>query len=435
MKSAAGALPLVGHLPQLLRRPLEFVSSLRNLDSVVKIKVGPRVGYVVTTPDATHAVLVTHLSDFSKGGPVFDNTRDVLGESVATSNGEAHRRNHNMMLPAFHHERVAGYAKVLTRLANDHVGSWSPGATLQMSQEMHSLTAAMLARTVFTTDLDAPGVLSKGIWEFAAEIGRRTYIPIKWVHRLPLWVNRRFRQADDALDNLVQAAIAEYRSAPGDRGDLLSMLLAAVDDEGQPMTDAELRNEVRLITLAGTTAVSVVLGVLFDVLGKRPDVEAKVRAELDDVLDGSDVTAAALPALGYTKRVIAEVLRMYPPAWLATRRSLRETTIDGHVIPAGVDVYFSPYALQHDPASFPQPEKFDPDRWLPERSAEYPRRAYIPFGTGFRKCFAENYADVVMLATVAAVVSRWRLQPVGEAAVTVDLLYRLKNSVMRVERR
>lgn len=208
-----------------------------------------------------------------------------------------------------------------------------------MPAEMQTVSATFLSNTLFETDVDAPGVMSRSLPVLLAGIGRRTYLPMTWVHRLPLPMNRRFAAARQELDSLVLAAIAEYRANPGDRGDLLSMFMAAVDEDGVGLTDQQLHDEVCGMMFAAVATTSEGLTWVFHALTKHPEVEKKVAAEIDDVLGGRTVTFADLPALEYTKRALTEVLRVYPPGWILTPHSVRAAVVQGHEIPAGSDVF------------------------------------------------------------------------------------------------
>ncbi|HEX8866742.1 MAG TPA: cytochrome P450, partial [Lentzea sp.] len=285
------------------------------------------------------------------------------------------------------------------------------------------------------TDADVTTVLSRSLPELVAGLGRRVFLPMRWPHRLPLPMNRRYAAARQAMNDLVFRTIAEYRADPRDRGDLLSMLVAARDDAGEGMTDEQLRDEIITMMFAGVSTPAETAVWTFHALATHPDVEKRVQAEVDEVLDGRAATYDDLKRLEYTKQVVAESLRHHPPAWLVSRRSTQDAVVAGHPIPAGSDVFFSPYVLHHDPRSFPNPMEFDPDRWSPERAGESPRHAYIPFSTGFRKCVGDAFGQAEVLTTVAAVTSRWQLRQVGEPVARCDLNYRLRNSVMRVERR
>lgn len=435
MITAPGGLPIAGHVLDLMRRPLEFLSGLRNLGEVVQFRLGPTNAYLLTTPDAVREVQITQLAKFGKGGAILDTARTVVGNGIATSDGPTHRRHRKMAQPAFHHSRMAGYTATMSALAEQRAASWSPGQEISMTHEMHMLNSAMLGHTLIATDADVTRILSTSLPELVAGLGRRVFLKTQWVHRLPLPMNRRYTAAQRAMNDLAYRTIAEYRASPGDRGDLLSMLVQARDDADEGMTDEQLRDEIMTMMFAGVATPAETAVWTFHVLATHPDVEKRVQAEVDEVLDGRAATYDDLKQLEYTKRVVAETLRHHPPAWLVSRRNTEDVVIAGHRIPAGSDVFFSPYVLHHDPRSFPNPMEFDPDRWSPERASESPRHAYIPFSTGFRKCVGDAFGQAEVLTAVAAVTSRWQLRQVGEPTAKCDLTYRLRNCVMRVEPR
>ncbi|NUS73539.1 MAG: cytochrome P450, partial [Corynebacteriales bacterium] len=240
---------------------------------------------------------------------------------------------------------------------------------------------------------------------------------------LPLPANRRFDAANDELRRVIDEIIAQYRSEGLDHGDLVSMLLEARDEEtGEGLSDTEIRDEVVTMYAAGFETVSNSMGFSWHVICRNPDVEAKLYEEVDRVLgDGGPVTFEAVGKLEYTRRVFTEVLRMYTPAWFLTRRAEEDLDLDGVKVPAGTQLFFSLYALQRDEEFFPNPDVFDPDRWLPERAKEVPRWAFNPFGMGNRQCIGEPFAwaeGVVILATMAAR-RRFKLandEPMGELA-------------------
>ncbi|MEU0881577.1 cytochrome P450 [Lentzea sp. NPDC005914] len=435
MITAPGGLPLAGHALDLLRRPLEFLTELRELGDVVKFRIGPLQTYLLTSPDAVREVQITQRTAFGKGGAVMDRSRVVVGNGLATADGEEHRKHRKMMQPAFHHTRIAGYTEVMAARAVERAASWLPRTEISLSDEMHAVSADMLSRTLITSGADVSAVLSTAVPELVGGLGRRILLPFDWAHRVPLPVNRRYDAAKAQLGDLVRRTIAEYRADPGDRGDLMSMLLAARDEQGAPMSDEELYDEIITIMIGGVATTAETIVWIFHVLASHPDVEKRLQAEVDEVLAGRTVTYADLPRLEYLKRVIAEALRRYPPAWMVSRRTTREVEVAGELIPAGSDVFFSPHVLHHDPRSFPRPYEFDPDRWLPERAGESPRHAYIPFSTGFRKCIGDAFGQTEIMTVLAAVTARWQLRQVGEPVARCDLTYRLKECVMRVEPR
>lgn len=435
--TAPGALPLLGHALKLMRNPLEFVEGMRAQGDVVEFRLGPRPAYLVNTPELVREVLITQMPAFSKGGPLAGEAAKLLGNGLATANGDFHRRQRHLSRPAFHHERIAAYTAAMSELAAEKSESWHEGQEVHMGHEMHALSMSILTRTLFASPdgVDAAAIVREALPHLIDGIGRRAYLPLAWVHQLPLPMNRRFAQAERSLHELVDLVLADYRAHPADRGDLLSMLMTSRDDQGEGMTDRQLHDEIITMMLAGSETPAATVVWALHVLAEHPDVEKMVHAEVDEVLAGRPATHADLERLDYVRRVVAETLRMYPVGWLFTRHTTAPVALGGHTIPAGSDVFYSPYVLHHDPALFPSPSTFDPDRWLPERASEIPRHAYIPFSAGFRKCIGDGFSLTQMTITLATLASRWRPRPVGRSRTVASTSYRLEDAVMRLAAR
>jgi cytochrome P450 len=235
------------------------------------------------------------------------------------------------------------------------------------------------------------------------------------LNRLPLPANARFARAVALLDGIVYRIIAERRASGEDRGDLLSMLMAAddVEGDGTRMTDRQLRDEVMTILLAGHETTANALTWTWYLLARNPSAGERLHEEVDRALGGRPPGAADLPALGYVERVFAESMRLYPPAWGLGRRALADHEVGGYTVPAGGLVAMSPYVVQRDPRWWPDPERFDPDRFLPEARAARPRFAYFPFGGGARQCIGESFAWMEGVLLLSALAQRWsfRLAP------------------------
>jgi pentalenene oxygenase len=244
-------------------------------------------------------------------------------------------------------------------------------------------------------------------------IFKRTALPITWLHRIPTPENRRYQAALRHLHDTIDQVITDYRAQDTDRGDLLSRLLLARDEEtGESMSDQQIHDEVMTMMIGGTETTMVTLSWAFYVLGARPDIEKRIHAEVDDILDGPTVGLDDIPRLTYVGRVIQEVLRVYPPVWMLTRRTVTDVDISGHHLPADADVFLSPYALHHDPGLFTEPDTIDPDRWLPTQADDIRRGTCIPFGSGARKCIGKSFATVEATLALATLASRWRLRPI-----------------------
>ncbi|MFE9745339.1 cytochrome P450 [Saccharothrix saharensis] len=408
---APGRLPFLGHSLAMIRRRHGFTSSLRDHGDVVRVDLGPMTTFFVTTPRLVHQVLVTDGPRFRKGA-MFDKFRPYLGTGLVLSDGAFHRRQRRMIQPAFHRDRIARYATTMVRAATALAESWTPGEVRVVEDDMQGLAVTVVGEALFSTGLGQRAI---------DEVRRSVFVIIKqgmvralspsFVERLPLPGNREFDRAVERMRAIVLEVI-ESRRAEGvtDHGDLLSTLLLAQDESGDGMTDRQTYDEVLTLLTAGIETTALALAWAFHEVSRHPEVERRLVAELDEVLGGRPVTFADVPRLTYTAAVVHEVLRMYP-VWILMRRAVEPVDLDGVRLPAGAEVIVSPHALHHDPASFPDPHRFDPDRWLSPSHA-VPRGAYIPFAAGVRQCVGNVFAQAEVVITLATVLSRWRLVPV-----------------------
>lgn len=414
-----GRLPVIGHTLAMLRQRLAFTAKLRSHGDLVRVWLGPLPVHFATTPELVHQVLSGPGEKFGKGLLV-DKLRRAFGNGLVSTDGEFHRRQRRMIQPALHRPALEHHAAVMTESAAVLVDSWRPGQVLQLDRVAQDFAIGVVGRTLFSTDFD-PHV--------SAEIRRHTPTMIRLgvVRALaPGWlalpVNRRFDNAVARVHRVVDDIVAHGRA---DRHDLLSTLVGARDEHSLPMNARQVRDEVVTLLVAGSETTGVALSWLFHELAANPDVADRVHAEVDEVVGRRPATLADVPDLRYTRRVIAEVLRKYT-LWIMMRRARADVTLGGVELPAGTDVAFSPHALHHDPRSHPEPERFDPDRWLPDRAAVVPRGAYVPFAGGLHHCPGHQFAQYELAIATATVAARWRLVPVPGRPVrpkVVGLMY------------
>ncbi|GLW08511.1 cytochrome P450 [Microtetraspora sp. NBRC 13810] len=407
---APGGWPGIGHAIPLLRRRLEFFTSLAALGDVVEVRLGPTPAYVVTHPELVHRVLVTHARDYARGR-FFDRLTSLIGEGLATTSGQTHRRLRRMVQPAFHHSRFTAYAEVMREAAETMTASWRPGQTIAVDRAVNDLSLRVVAKTLFASEVgeQAAARIERSMPIVMHGVLLRTILPTVW-GRLPTPGNRRYDRAIAEITRAVGETIDAYRGGGVDHGDVMSMLLAARDEGGRPLSDEQLRDQVLTLFIAGAETTGAELAWALWELGRRPDVEQRVHAELEAVLGDKPPAWEHLPSLDYTARVIAESLRLHS-SWLIMRRTLRETSLGGVTLPKGAEVIYSPYMLHHDPRWFPDPLRFDPDRWLPGIDGGAPKWAHIPFGSGAHKCIGDSFASAEMLIAMAVICSRWRLRP------------------------
>ncbi|HZN18496.1 MAG TPA: cytochrome P450 [Micromonosporaceae bacterium] len=412
-------LPLLGHALHLRRQPLEFLESLRPLGEVVTIRLGPKLVYVVNSPDLVRRVLVGEAHKFDPGVQL-EKVRPFLGNGLITSRGATHRRQRRLLQPAFHQRRIAHYAETMQRLATARADSWEEGRRITADVEMMELAMAVVGRTLFSTDLDQDAVneVISAMPVVLDGVTRRVLAPTGLLERLPTPENRRFNRAIRRIHEVVDRVVADYRRAGVDHGDLVSMMLMARDEEtGEGLSDEQVRDEVLAMLAAGTQTTATTMAWALQVMSVRDDIQDRAYAEVCEVLGDRAPAFQDIERLGYIRCLLTEALRMYPPAWLLSRRATSEVNLGGHVLPAGASVFFSPYAMHRDPGVYPEPDLFDPDRWAAGRGKQVPRPAFVPFGAGSRQCIGEGFAWVEAVIVLATILRRWRVRPVPGQAV------------------
>ncbi|MFE3578409.1 cytochrome P450 [Streptomyces vinaceus] len=412
---APGAMPLLGHALALWRDPLGFLSSLRHHGELVRVNLGTMPMYVVTTPELVHEVTVRQVNSFEKGR-FFDRLRPLAGNGLANSDGEFHRSHRRMIQPMFTRDRITGYSEIMSSSARQLAGSWKPGDVIDLEPAMAGYAVETLSRTLFSSEIGLPAVnaVREHLPVLLTNLLVRAASP-KLLDRLPIRANREFDRAAAELRAVIDEVVTRARAAgPTGRDDLLSLLLAAQDpDSGTRLTDEEARDELSTILFAGAETTAATLAWTFHELASRPDVEAEVVAEIRAVVGDGPVTALHVPELKALRRVIDEVIRLHGVT-LLMRRTTEPVTLGGVALPPGTEVAFSLYALHRDPGLYENPDRFDPDRWLPERQAAGPgRRAYVPFGAGNRKCIGDLFVWTEATIAIATILDRWKLVPLA----------------------
>ncbi|WP_055563707.1 cytochrome P450 [Streptomyces atriruber] len=429
-----GGAPLLGHAWNLVRDPLGFLSALRDHGDLVRIRLGPRTAYVVCDPELVGALLKN--PEYVVGGPLWDTLEVLLGKGVATSNGKLHRRQRRMMQPAFRPERIADYAKVMEEEARATAGRWRPGATVDVSAEMFRTAVRIVSRSLLEVDSigDKADRIADSLHTVFDGLYRRMVLSVGPLHRVPTPANRRFESALADLHALVDEIVAERRAAgPGGPDDLLAELLRARDESGEPIADQEIHDNVVSLVVAGAENVASTLAWTFHLMTEHPDQERRLVEEVNSVAPGRAITFADLKDLPHLRNVVTEAMRIRPAAWIFTRRSVAETDLGGYRIPAGADIVYSVYAMQRDPRSFERNLEFDPDRWNPERAADVPEFAMMPFSVGNRKCPGDHFSLAELALILGTVAPKWRLERVAEtdASTQVGITLHPKRLVLR----
>ena len=391
-----------------------FTQLARKYGDVLHIKVGREHTFFLNHPDDIRELLVVQHEHFHKGHGVMKLDR-MLGKGLVTSDGELHRRQRRLVQPAFHKRRIAGYAASMAEAAQQKAREWQDGATVDMANEMMQLPLIIVGKTLFNTDVANEADTVREALVTAMEAFRALGLsPLgDLIERLPLPINARLKKARQSLDEVIYRIINEHRRQGTDQGDLLSMLLIAQEEEGTYMSDQQLRDEVMTLFLAGHETTSHALAWAWYALAQHPEVLAQLHNEVDTILEGRAPTIDDLPRLVYTQRVLSESMRLYPPIWAIDRTAQCETNIRGITIPRNARVIMSQYVVHRDPRFYPEPERFDPERWTPEAQAQQPKFAYFPFGGGPRLCIGESFAWTEGILLLATLVQSWetRLVP------------------------
>jgi cytochrome P450 len=420
--------------------PLDFFTTLaRTYGDISSYRMAGEQLFLVNEPRLIRDILVTHNRNFTKSRGL-ERSKRLLGQGLLTSEGAMHLRQRRLMQPAFHRDRIAGYGDFMVGYADRLRRTWQDGAALDIAREMNRLTLSIVGRTLFDVDVESQAAAVGEALTAVMESFWMMMLPLAEVlERLPVPRLRRARMARARLDAIIYRMIADRRASGGDRGDLLSMLLAAQDeDDGGVMTDQQVRDEAMTIFLAGHETTANALMWTWYLLAGAPEVEAGLHAEVDRVLQGRLPSMGDLGSLHYVERIVTEAMRLYPPAWIIGRRAIDAYPLGDYVAPPRSILVMSPYIMQRDPRFYADPERFDPDRWTPQFRAALPKFAYFPFGGGPRQCIGESFAWMELVLVVATISQQWRLRLVpGHPVVPQPLItLRAKHGMrMTVEKR
>ena len=403
---------LLGSLPEFRRDLLGFLTRCaHDYGDVVYFRLGPRAHIMLNDPKDIEQVLVTENQNFIKNY-ILRLNHLLLGNGLVTSEGAFWLRQRRLIQPAFHRKQLASYAASMIAFTERMVVGWQDGQTRDVHADMMHLTLEIVAMTLFAADVGGEAsevgpAMEAGMESFVA---RLTSV-FHWPEWIPTPSNVRLKRAARRLDAIIYRFIRQRRQTGEDRGDLLSILLQARDeDDGTRMTDKQLRDEMMTLFLAGHETTAIVLSWTFYLLARHPEVEAKLAAELASVLGGRSPAVADLPRLRFTERVVTESMRLYPPAYFMGREAIRDCEIAGYRVPAGMTLVMSQWVLHRDPRFFDRPDVFDPDRWADDRARKLPKFAYFPFGGGPRTCIGNHFAMMEAVLVLATVLSHFRLQ-------------------------
>jgi len=396
------------------RDPIPFLRRLaREYGDAARFRVGRQQLIFFNHPELVRETLVAQHAFFHKS-PMLKRAKPIFGEGLLTSEDELHRRERRLAQPAFHRVRIERYGEVMIQRTQKAMEGWRDGQIIDAHREMMRLTLSIVAKTLFDAELERDAAeIGAALTDLVDDFPRLMNPLTAWLRRLRLPWSRRYERAVARLDRVIYALIDERRRSGVDRGDLLSMLMLALDHEGDGggMSDRQLRDETMTLFLAGHETTANALAWTLLLLAQHPAVTAELHREIDSLNRTPQPSDYA--RLPFTERVLAESMRRYPPAWGVSRIATQDVTIGDWSVPRGYVVVMAQAVMHRDARWWPDPERFDPDRFLPEAKAARPRMAYFPFGAGPRTCIGEGFAwmeGVLILATLA---QRWRLELAG----------------------
>jgi cytochrome P450 len=414
----------LGHAPYLLHRATDFLlDAHRQYGDIIQLKLGPRTAFALFHPEHVYHVLVKGRENFTKQARGYQKLRRIIGNGLVTSEGDFWLRQRRLAQPAFSPQRLAGFAATMVTAADEMTRTWNEPANrnehVNIAAQMMQLTLRIVGETLLGTDVTGEAHdVGESLTLVLEETSRRIHTPWDFQERIPTPSNRRFDQALERLNRSVHRIINERRQQPGAGDNLLSMLMAARDEEtGQQMTDQQLRDEVMTFFLAGHETTAVALTWTWYLLSKHVDARRRLEEEADRVLGGRLPTIEDFPKLTYAKLVVQESMRLYPPVWGMARLTAKDEQLGDLLIPARSPVLLVQYVTHRHADFWDNPEGFDPERFQPSQVERRHPYAYFPFGAGPRTCIGNHFAMLEAVLIVATVASKWRLNLVPGAPI------------------
>jgi cytochrome P450 len=408
----------LGSLPAFRASRLQFqLDLMREHPRIARVRFGVFDVLVLFEPELIHQVLVAQADQFMKSYGLSLFARPVLGDGLLTSEHALHRRQRRLIAPVFVQRQVASYARLMSERGERSVRAMLEAGEVDVSARAMQVTLEIVGKTLFDTELaDAASEVGRCVTEMMECIMASMTSTLPAPPLVPTLNNLRLKRTIRRLDRLVYGMIRERRAQPSAHQDLLSLLLAARDEEdGGGMSDRQVRDEVMTALLAGHETTANALAWALVLLADAPEVRARLECELDEVLGGQPPTLAHLPRLELTLRVLKETLRLRPSVYLLGRRARCATEIGGYPLRKHQVVLLGVYGMHQRADLYPDPQRFDPDRFLPEREESLPRHAFLPFGAGPRMCIGNHFALLEGQLLLASWLSRARFTPLDPA--------------------
>ena len=411
---------------------------MKQYGSMVCMTVGSMLIYFITEPDLIHEMLVVRPEQFRKAQLLRDSAGWIMGNGLLTSDGEFWKRQRKLAQPAFHHKRIEAYGTTMVEYTTQMLDTWQDKPHFDLFNEAMALTLRIVNKTLFnvelTTEVERIGALMTTILEAAND---RLEVVTTLADKIAIFKRRREQNALAEITSIIKKIIEEHRQTKEDSGDLLTMLLQACDENDQPMPEKQLQDETMTLFIAGHETSATALTWALYLVVTHPEIESKLRAEVDEVLQGRLPTVADLAMMPYSEMIMKETMRLYPPAGGVTREPIEDTHLGGYTIPAGSLIGVSTYAMHRNPKFFPDPEVFDPERFTKEREATIPKYAYLPFGGGPRVCIGNSFAMMETRLAIATILQRYKLTLENTTPVTAEQQFTIRPKqriIMHVEK-
>src|SRR5882762_5085159 len=404
---------LLGSLIEVSGDWLGFYSRCaKEYGDVVRVHLAHVPVYLLAHPRDIETVLATNAGNFTKSADYRALAR-VLGKGLLTSEGDFWKRQRSLIQPAFHRQNILGYSAVMTQAAGGMLDSWQEKEERNIHEDLMRMTLEIVAQCLFGAEVTAVAEqVGKAMEVVTERFMVNASLAMLFRFEIPVFFAPREWGAIRKLNEIIGSIIRKRRSSNQPREDLLDMLLQVRDADGNPMSDAQLRDEVMTLVLAGHETTAIALSWACYLVAQNPEIETKLAEELQAVLGGRVPTPEDLPRLRYTEMVIKEAMRLYPAVWGIGRRAIEECELGGYRVPAGSNVFILQWRTQRDPRFFPDPDRFDPERWRedPVRSGKIPRFAYFPFGGGPRVCVGASFAMMEITLLLAMIQQRFHLE-------------------------
>lgn len=418
-----------GHFRSFRKAPTEFLTKMSKLGDVSTFRIGKIPVFLINHPDLIRDLLVTNHSKFIKGRAL-QRAKTLLGEGLLTSEKEFHLRQRRMIQPVFHRQRIAEYAKSMIEFGEKMSNEWQNGDERDIDKEMMRLTLWIVGKTLFSANVeDDTDEIGQAMTTIVSAFNFLLLPFSEYLEKLPLPPLKKLRNARNKLDEVIYGIIDERRRSGEEKGDLLSMLLMAQDEEtGGAMTDKQVRDECLTLFLAGHETTANALTWTFYLLSQNAEAERKFHQELDEVLGDKQITPEDYPRLKFTEQILAESMRLFPPAWTVGRLATEEHEFNGFRIPPKSLVLASQYVMHRDERFWENAENFQPERWEKLSAKEAGNKfIYFPFSKGVRNCVGENFAWMEGVLLLAILGRKWKLNLAPEQKIVLQPMITLRS--------